>query len=384
MPLSKAVKEGKLNELRAEYDVLLPDDSPSNPENTIAIFERKLERLKSQATGHCPEDKKEYDTLHESIRETEWRIAELRKPNWRNRSRSFAENTKMDVAQIVCDGLNRNVRNQDKRYKSYRESYGLTYEELAEIIGVHRKNITRLETPKSSFNGNATGTVDPFYLEALALIYYEDPYTLLGLKPALISPLRYERTTHADYIMNTLTAYPNDQMEKYLRTFGKIATLTKSQFEKLCQVVACIPAFARIKGSQRNISHEHRFLQEPSPINFPLGKRDSPEYKRAELVQSVFFEIKALDIKSHYKLRQLALWASGGENILEILYALLILGEFPERKDSLQPSASDKEYDFISLHYVSSRRRDKAATSKDAPEQQEDTEQTIQVESIIT
>lgn len=227
MPLSKAQKESILNGLRTEHDVLLPDDSPSNPDNTIAIFERKLERLKSQAMGHRPENEKEYETLHESIRETEWMIAELRKPNWRNRSRSFAENTKMEVAQIVCDGLNRNVRDQDKRYKSYRESYGLTREELAEVIGVHLKNITRLETPTYSPEGDATSTVDPFYLEALSLIYYENPYSLLGLKPILISGMRYEGTTHADYIMNTLTAYPNDQMEKYLQVFGKIAMLKK-------------------------------------------------------------------------------------------------------------------------------------------------------------
>ena len=145
MPLSKAEKESILNRLRAEYDVLLPDSSPFNPENTIAIFERKLNRLKSQATGDRPEVEKEND-----IRDTEWRIAELRKPNWKNRSRSFAENTKMDVEQIVCDGLNRNVKDQDKRYKRYRESYGISYVELAEVIGVHRKNITRLETPKYS------------------------------------------------------------------------------------------------------------------------------------------------------------------------------------------------------------------------------------------
>lgn len=78
MPLSKAEKESILNRLRAEYDVLLPDNSPFNPENTIAILERKLNRLKSQATGDRPEVEKEND-----IKDTEWRIAELRKPNWK-------------------------------------------------------------------------------------------------------------------------------------------------------------------------------------------------------------------------------------------------------------------------------------------------------------
>lgn len=374
MPLSKEEKESKLNELRAEYDILLPDESPFNPENTIAIFERKLERLKSQAMEHRPENEKEYDTLRESIRETEWRIAELRKPNWRNRSRSFAENTKMDVTQIVCDGLNRNVKDQDKRYKRYRESYGLSYVELAEVIGVHRKNITRLETPKSSPEGNATSTVDPFYLEALSLIYYENPYTLLGLKPALISPLSYERTTHADYIMNTLTAYPNDQMEKYLQVFGKIAMLAKGQFDTLCKDLNRLPVFMRLKDHKPDIRYEQRFLQKPCPSDFPLDKRDTPEYKRAELIQTVFFELKTLQIKSPRKLRMLAFGAAAGEKILDILYAILILGEFPERKDWVLPSATAEEYDLISPHNTAPRRRANAEAN------QADTEQAIQEE----
>ena len=380
MPLSKAEKEGILNRLRAEYDVLLPDDSPFNSDNTIAIFERKLNRLKSQATGDRPEVEKEND-----IRDTEWRIAELRKPNWKNRSRSFAENTKMDVEQIVCDGLNRNVKDQDKRYKRYRESYGLTFEELAAVIGVHRKNITRLETPKYSSEGNVTSTVDPFYLETLALIYYVDPYTLLGLKPALISPLSYERTTHADYIMNTLTAYPNDQMEKYLQAFKKIAMLTIDQFDALSDLVEHIPAFKRIGSSQARINHTPRFLQKPSLYHLRSDNSDSPEYKQAELIQAVFCELKALSIKNPKTLRQLAVWASGGANILDTLYALLILGEFPERKDSVRSFASDEEYGHLTPHQIALKRRaanalqDTTASQKD-PTIQEHTEQATKTE----
>lgn len=369
MPLSKEEKESKLNELRAEYDILLPDESPFNPESTIAIFERKLERLKSQAMGHRPENEKEYDTLRESIRETEWRIAELRKPNWRNRSRSFAENTKMDVAQIVCDGLNRNVKDQDKRYKRYRESYGLSYVELAEVIGVHRKNITRLETPKSSPEGNATSTVDPFYLEALSLIYYENPYTLLGLKPALISPLCYEATTHADYIMNALMAYPDDQMDKYLQTFAKIAMLVKGQSDALWKVLDCVPAFTHLEEHKADIRHEQPFLQNSRPSRFPLDKRDTPEYKRAVLIQTVFYELKALKIKRPKELRKLASAVVAGEKILDILYSILILGGFPERKDWVQLSATAEEYDFILPHNIAPRRRAKEAASQADAEQ---------------
>ena len=367
MPLSKAEKESILNRLRAEYDVLLPDNSPFNPENTIAIFERKLNRLKSQATGDRPEVEKEND-----IRDTEWRIAELRKPNWKNRSRSFAENTKMDVAQIVCDGLNQNVKDQDKRYKRYRESYGISHVELAEVIGVHRKNITRLETPKYSSEGNATSTVDPFYLETLALIYYVDPYTLLGLKPALKNPLRYEQIPHADYIMNALMAYPNDQMEKYLQVFGKIAMLAKGQSDTLWNDLARLPVFMRLKEHKTDIRCEQPFLQNPSPFDFPLDKRDTREYKRAELIQSVFFELKVLKVRSPSKLRQLAFWTAAGEKILDILYAILILGEFPERKDWVQPSATAEEYNLISPHNTAPRRRAKAEAN------QADTEQAIE------
>lgn len=180
-----------------------------------------------------------------------------------------------------------NVKDQDKRYKEYRKSYSLTLEELAAIIGVNRKNIERLETPPSGAAGNIAHKVDPFYLEALSLIYYEDPYTLLGLEPALISPIRYERTTHADYIMNTLTTYPQDQMERALHIFGKIAMLTKSQFDVLCQIVAPLPVFKRLRDCPVDLRHVERFVQRPMPFEFPKSRQNSPAYKRSVLINSV-------------------------------------------------------------------------------------------------
>ena len=358
MPLSKTKKEKLLQALREEYDVLDPYDPRSGGVDKISIFERKLEKLTHQAERHSTKQGEEYDAILKDIYETQWRIAELNKPNWNTPSRTFAEKTNKDVEQIVADGLNQNISNQEGRYKKYRESYGLSYEDLARIIGVHRKIIRQLEEP------GPNSVVDPFYLEALSLIYYVDPYTLLGLTPALINVLRMNRTTHADYIMNTLTAYPSDKMEKYLQAFGKIAGLTKSQLERLCQIAEKIPAFKGIKRNLEKISCEQRFLQEPSPIRFTIDQRESPEYKRAVLIEKVCFEIRALDVTDHHKLRQLALWASGGEQILEVLYAIMIPGGFPDRKDSVHPSASGDEYGYISLHYVASKRRNAAESNQ--------------------
>ena len=351
MPLSKAEKEKILQTLREEYDVLDPYDPQSGGVDNTSFFESKLEKLTYQAEAHSTKQGEEYDTILKDISETQWRIAELKKPNWNTPSRTFAEKTKKDVAQIVADGLNRNISDQESRYKKYRESYGLSYEELAEIIGVHRKIIRQLEEPSPN------AVVDPFYLEALSLIYYEDPYTLLGLKPVLKNPLRANRTTHADYIMNTLTAYPSGKMEDYLQTFGKIAGLTKGQFELLCKIVENIPAFKAIKKNLKKTSCEQRFLQEPSPIRFTIDQRESPEYKRAVLIEKVCFEICALNVTDHHILRQMSLWAAGGENILEVLYAIMLPGGFPDRKDSVQPAASEEEYGYLSIHYVASMRR---------------------------
>lgn len=366
MPLSKADKEDILNRLRAEYDVLTPGKAPPDTNATIALYEQSIERYNNQIECFLTKDKSnitedditEYKTHLQKISELEERILALQKPNWMNRSLSFAENTRMDVEQIVHDELNLNVKDQDKRYKEYRKSYSLTLEELAAIIGVNRKNIERLETPPSGAAGNIAHKVDPFYLEALSLIYYEDPYTLLGLEPALISPIRYERTTHADYIMNTLTAYPQDQMERALHIFGKIAMLTKSQFDVLCQIVAPLPVFKRLKDCPVDLGHVERFVQHPMPFEFPKSRQDSPAYKRSVLINSVSYEIHALNTKSHCKLRKLVSWVSGGERILEILHALLFIGDFPDRKDSARPSASDEEYNYGSAHYVASLRRE--------------------------
>lgn len=362
MPLSKAEKEKILQTLREEYDVLDPYDPQSGGVDNTSFFESKLEKLTYQTEAHSTKQGEEYDTILKDISETQWRIAELKKPNWNTPSRTFAEKTKKDVEQIVADGLNRNISDQESRYKKYRESYGLSYEELAEIIGVHRKIIRQLEEPSPN------SVVDPFYLEALSLIYYEDPYTLLGLKPALINPLRMNRTSHADYIMNTLTAYPSGKMENYLQAFGKIAQLTRGQFDQLRQILRNFPAFKGVKKNLEKISCEQRFVLEPSPIRFSIDQRESPEYKRAVFIERVCFEIRALDVTDHHRLRLMATWVAGGEQILEVLYAIMILGGFPIRKDSVQPAVSGDEYGYISLHYVASMRRDDAASSqKDTP-----------------
>lgn len=358
MPLTKAEKERLLEMLREEYDVPDPYDPQSGGVDNISFFERKLEKLKHQAEVHSTRQGEEYDATLKDIYETRWRIAELSKPNWNTPSQTFAEKTKKDVAQIVADGLNQNISDQGSRYKKYRESYGLSYEELADIIGVHRKIIRQMEEPSPN------AVVDPFYLEALSLIYHQDPYTLLGLTPAIINPFRMNRTGHADYIMNTLTAYPSDKMENYLQSFGKIAGLTKGQFELLCQFLDNLSAFNGIKRNLKEISCGQRFVQEPSPNRFSIDQRESLEYERAVLIEKVCFEIQALDIKDHHKLRQLALWAAGGEQILEVLHAIMILGGFPKRKDSVKPSASGDEYGYISLHYVASRRRDDTASDQ--------------------
>ena len=351
MPLSKAEKEQILQTLREEYDVLAPYDPQLGGVERISIFECELENLTHQAEAHSTKQGKEYDDILKKISEKRWQIAELNKPNWNTPSRTFAEKTKKDVAQIVADGLNQNISGQEVRYKKYRKSHSLSYEDLGRIIGVHRKIIRQLEEPCPN------SVIDPFYLEALSLIYYEDPYTLLGLNPILINPFRADRTTHADYIMNTLTAYPSDKMENYLQAFGKIAGLTKRQFELLCQLAENLPSFKGIKRNLRKINCEQRFVLEPSPIRFTIAQRESPEYKRAVLIERVCFEIRALDVKDHHKLRQMALWAASGESILEVLYAIMIPGGFPDRKDSVQPAASEEEYGYRSIHYVASRRR---------------------------
>ena len=351
MPLSKAEKEDLLQTLREEYDVFAPYDPRSGGVDKISFFESKLEKLTHQAEAHSTKQGEEYNTILKEISETQWTISELNKPNWNTPSRTFAEKTKKDVAQIVADGLNQNISGQEVRYKKYRESHGFSYEDLGRIIGVHRKIIRQLEEPCPN------SVIDPFYLEALSLIYYEDPYTLLDLKPVLINPLRADRTTHADYIMNTLTAYPSDKMGNYLQAFGKIAGLTRGQFERLCQFVESLPAFKGVKRKLEKISCEQRFVLEPSPIRFTIDQRESPEDKRALLIEKVCFEIRALDVKDHHKLRQMALWAASGESILEVLYAIMIPGGFPDRKDSVQPAASEEEYGYLSIHYVASMRR---------------------------
>ena len=357
MPLVKTEKEKFLQRLREEYDVLDPYDPKTNGVDNTAIFERKLEKLLIQIEEHPSKEGVEYDTLLSEIKRTEWRIAELNKQNWKTPSRTFAEKTKKDVAQIVNDGLNRNVKDQYKRFREYRESYGLTPKELADIIGVDREMIRRLEKPSPNLDGRSTRVVNPFYLEALSLIYYEDPYTLLGLMPALIRPLRMNRTTHADYIMNALMVYSEEKMVKYLQAFRKIAMLTKGRFDELCKFLDQLSAFNHIKCNLENICFGTQFVQKPVPIDFPLNKRESPECKRAEFIQAVYYEIKALDTTNHNRLHKLALWTSGGEKILEVLYSLLILGGFPERKDSVKPSASEEEYGYLSIHYVASMRR---------------------------
>lgn len=399
MPLSKEEKENILKRLRKDYDFQVPDERPPTGEERIASFERNLEMRKGLAEEYRAQVEKyakpeellteteklaknqaieRYEANMKVIAQMEQNIPLLYKPNRMNRTNSFSKNTQMDVAQIVREGLNQNVRDQDKRYKHYRESFGLTCEELAKIIGVSRKTIAKLEAPAATLDTNATSTVDPFFLEALSLVYYEDPYKLLDLKPTVINPLRYERITPADYIMNTLTAYPNDQMEKYLQAFKKLAALTIDQFEALSGLVEYIPAFKRIGSSQASINRTLRFLQKPSLYHFQSDNSDSPEYKRAELIQAVFCELKALSIKNPKTLCQLAVWASGGENILETLYALLIPGEFPERKDSVRSFASDEEYGYLTPHQIALKRR--AANALQDTTIREHTEQTTKSE----
>ena len=131
MPLSKADKEDILNRLRAEYDVLTPGKAPPDINATIALYEQSIEHYNNQIESFLAKDKSnitedditEYKTPLQKISELEERILALRKPNWMNRSLSFAENTRMDVEQIVHDELNLNVKDQDKRYKEYRKSY---------------------------------------------------------------------------------------------------------------------------------------------------------------------------------------------------------------------------------------------------------------------
>ena len=117
MPLSKADKEDILNRLRAEYDVLTPGKAPPDTNATIALYEQSIERYNNQIESFLTKDKSnitevglaEYKTHLQKISELEERILALQKPNWMNRSLSFAENTRMDVEQIVHDELNLNV-----------------------------------------------------------------------------------------------------------------------------------------------------------------------------------------------------------------------------------------------------------------------------------
>ena len=103
MPLSKAEKEKILQTLREEYDVLDPYDPQSGGVDNTSFFESKLEKLTYQAEAHSTKQGEEYDTILKDISETQWRIAELKKPNWNTPSRTFAEKTKKDVEQIVAD-----------------------------------------------------------------------------------------------------------------------------------------------------------------------------------------------------------------------------------------------------------------------------------------
>lgn len=142
----------------------------------------------------------------------------------------FPDLVEYDVKEIVSKGLNKGVIGWGTRCKEIREKKKHTPQEAADIIQISRSSLQDEENKVEETN------VDPFYLEAFALLYNESPYTLLGLKPPIIDPLRTVDDSLSMYMNTIITSlYIENDPEKveFMKVITKIATLSDDMQRKL-------------------------------------------------------------------------------------------------------------------------------------------------------
>lgn len=252
----------------------------------------------------------------------------------------FYKLVEREITDIVSRGLNRGVVGWGIRCKDIREQKKHTPQEAADIIGISRRSLQNEENKIEAI------TVDPFYLEVFSLLYNESPYTLLGLNPPLIDPLRTVDDTLSMYMNAIITSlYVEDDPEKieYLGVIAKVATLSDDMQRKLVDFLKCnTKLFADVfrqdvlklpaahDNSWRGKMTDRVFIQDTSPT----------AKERCNMYTSLLRALNHLENRRSPRLKELAqlsaLDGTMGQKVRKVVYALIALAEFPRVEKALR------------------------------------------------
>lgn len=259
------------------------------------------------------------------------------------RSLEFSEQVKSDIAEIIRDGLHKNVSNWGSRCSSARNARGYKQEHVAEFLDNNHKAIQRQETK------NAPADIDPFYLEAFSLIYNQSPYELLGLEsPHLRCPTAAPNGRvfkYSDIIITTLFDASDPEKISYLEAIIKIGKLKLAKYKQLINILKDTTVISQVFATDplSKLPKDHnKWREKRVPLLLHPNECDPNEYAQ----RYVFWEACLVldDLERHNPMRlhtlaQLALCDTKGATMLRGL--MLDIG-YPKGARSLRNYHVDK------------------------------------------
>ena len=258
------------------------------------------------------------------------------------RSLEFTEQVKSDIEEIVRYGLHKDVTGWGARCQKGRKENYYTAEEVAELLGVCHKAIQMQEGTNKSTN------INPFYLEAFALLYHRTPYYFIGLpSPHLHCPFGVT-SSMLDQCCNIImgSLYDEDDPIKldYLKTIIQIASLNSPKYQILVHFLDNTKTFYGIT-TVSNINHpkadDDSWRYTPITPLLDTNQRNSAEYSKREIFWRAYYILQDLEVHYPARLPVLAKLAVCDTNAAEILrYIIFNLG-FPKDPKSLHSYSVD-------------------------------------------
>ena len=255
----------------------------------------------------------------------------------------FSEQVKSDIAEIIRDGLHKNVSNWGSRCSDARNSSGYKQEHVAEFLDNDHKAIQRQEAK------NAPTDIDPFYLEAFSIIYNQSPYELLGFKsPHLRCPTASPNNRvfkYSDIIITMLFDASDPAKLSYLETITKIGKLKLTKYRQLINILRDTTVISQVFATDplSKLPKDHnKWREKRVPLLLHPDECDPNEYAQ----RYVFWDACVVldDLERHNPMRlhtlaQLALCDTKGATMLRGL--MLDIG-YPKDARSLRNYHVDK------------------------------------------